>query len=377
MSVIQLVKGLEVGVVVRRTMRILAWPISRQNPYTRLLYSNMGPDVRVDEYSAIKLIRRYALWHIHWPEAFLNIRNRSKATIKLAGLFASMDSLHWRGAKIVWTMHNFRAHDGLHPTLEAEFWRRFIPRVDGAISLSESALQVAKENFPALRQIPTTVIPHGHYRDVYPTGSVDARATLGISSSARVILFFGEVRAYKNVQALVRAFRDVTTPDALLYVVGRPNSEALAETILKEASIDSRVRVALEFVKTEDVSKFMQAADLVVLPYRVILNSGSALLALSFNRPVLVPDLGSMGDLRNDFGGEWVQTFGGTIDGRTLEQGLEWAALPRPPECPMPDKYNWQRIGAETIEFYEHVVSGTKESYTARSSVSGTMTLRR
>lgn len=318
----------------------------------------MGSDVLVEGFSARKLVHRYALWHIHWPESFLNIRNRSKAAIKLAGLFASMDYLRWRGAKIVWTMHNFKAHDGLYPTLEADFWRRFIPRVDGAISLSEAALLTAKDQFPALQQIPTTVIPHGHYRDVYPTNSVDARAALGISLSARVILFFGEVREYKNVQALVRAFREITTPDALLYIVGRPNNAALAETILKEASTDGRVRIAFEFVKVEDVSKFMQAADLVVLPYRVVLNSGSALLALSFNRPILVPDLGSMGDLRNDFGNEWVRTFGGTIDGGTLERGLEWAGQFRPPVCPMPDKYNWQSIGAETVRFYERVVSG-------------------
>jgi beta-1,4-mannosyltransferase len=343
-------------------MRILAWPNDSTNPYTPLLYSGMGPGVLVDEFSAKRVPHRYAVWHVHWPESLLNIRNRSKAALKLAAFFAAMDYLRWRGAKIVWTMHNFKAHEALHPSLESHFWRKFIPRVDGVISLSETGLSLAREQFPALRLVPAAVIPHGHYREEYPESIADGRAELGISDKARVILFFGAVRAYKNVDTLIRTFRGVSNPDAMLYIVGRPNTKALTEAILKEAAADNRVRVALEFVRKDEVAKYMQAADVVVLPYRAILNSGSALLALSFNRPVLVPDLGAMGDLRDDFGPEWVQTFSGEINSSTLEKSLDWAAQSRPPICPMPDKYNWQSIRSETVRFYEQVVSLNKRS---------------
>jgi len=339
-------------------MRILAWPNDSSNPYTPLLYSEMGPNVLVDEFSASKLLRSYAVWHIHWPESLLNIRNPSRAKLKLGAFFAAVDYLRWRGVKIVWTMHNFKSHEALYPHLEARFWRRFIPRVDGAISLSETGLSIAKAKFPGLQRVPTVVIPHGHYRGQYPMSAVQGRESLGIPANARVVLFFGAVRAYKNIVALVHAFREVATPDALLYIVGQPNTAALTEEIRKAASTDNRVRVVFEFVKNEDVSKFMQAADLVVLPYRTILNSGSALLALSFNRPILVPDLGSMGDLKNDFGSAWVQTFSGNLDAPTLERSLDWSAQPRPSICPMPEKYNWQSIRSETIRFYERIVSG-------------------
>jgi len=341
-------------------MRILAWPNESSNPYTPLLYSDMGPDILVDEFSARRLLHNYAVWHIHWPESLLNIRNPLKAAYKLAGMFAMVDYLRMRGGRIVWTMHNFKAHEGLHPSLEDRFWRKFIPRVDGAISLSETGLAMAKTKFPALKQVPTVVIPHGHYREEYPASIGSARDALNIPSSARVILFFGAVRAYKNVDAMVRAFRDVSCPDSILYIVGRPNTSELTDAILKQAAQDTRVRIAFEFVKPEDVSKYMQAADVVVLPYRAILNSGSALLALSFNRPVLVPDLGAMGDLRNDFGDAWVRTFSGDINARTLEEGLHWAAESRPSICPMPEKYNWRNIRTETVRFYEQVVSRSR-----------------
>jgi beta-1,4-mannosyltransferase len=337
-------------------VRVLAWPVDPLNPYSAALHSQMGPDVLVEEFSPGKMIHRYDIWHCHWPEALLNIRNPALATFKLSAFLAMADLVRLRGGKIVWTMHNLKAHDALHPKLEAMFWRRFIPRVDAVISLSKTGLKLAQEKFPRLRDLPAAVIPHGHYRDQYPDCVTDARAALNIPSEARVILFFGEVRAYKNVDALVRAFRAVRASNALLYIAGRLRDASFKESILEEASQDSRVRLALEFIAPERVSIFFSAADLVVLPYRHILNSGSALLALSFNRPVLVPDLGSMGDLRDDFGGDWVRTFTGNLDAEELERSLDWAAQPRPSLCPMAEKYRWPSIRSETVRFYREVI---------------------
>jgi beta-1,4-mannosyltransferase len=167
------------------------------------------------------------------------------------------------------------------------------------------------------------------------------------------------VRSYKNVEPLVRAFREITTDAAVLHIVGLPYSMALAESILREASSDDRVSVLFEFLDPEDLSDYVGAADLVVLPYREILNSGSALLALSLNRPVLVPNLGAMGELKADFGDRWVRTFEGEIDKTILESALDWAVHTRPSLCRIPEKYEWQSIGRETARFYRKVSSTT------------------
>ena len=349
-----------------QTLRVLAWPKHSANPYTQLLYTGMEPRATVDEFSAAALRHRYAVWHVHWPESLLNIRNRQKAAFKLNVFLAAVNLIKWRGGKIIWTMHNFKAHDDLHPDLEARFWRRWIPLVDGAISLSETGLATGLETCPRLRDLPTAVIPHGHYRDQYPRAEVQDRESMGAASASRSILFFGAIRQYKNVDGLVRAFRSISDPQAKLWVVGRPSSAALSDAIQREASGDSRIRLVFEFVKDEDVAKYMQAADLVVLPYRSILNSGSALLALSFDRPVLVPNLGSMGDLRNDFGEKWVRTFDGELGPEALNSALKWASVGRLPICPMPPKYYWPSIREETARFYERVVSNGDVSHGAK-----------
>ncbi len=316
----------------------------------------MGQGVEVEAFSAGSLAHRQDIWHVHWPESLLNIRNAASAAFKLSSFLAMIDFVRLRGGRIVWTVHNLRAHDGLHPLLEAKFYRRFIPRVDGVISMSETGLNLARKRFPHLRHLPAAVIPHGHYRDQYPRYEGNARVELDISADARVILFFGEIRAYKNVDALVRAFRNVTDSNALLMIAGRPKSALLGESLAKEAALDNRVRLALQFIEREQVARLFSAADLSVLPYRHILNSGAALLALSLNRPVLVPDLGSMGDLRNDFGDEWVRTYSGEIGSETLESALEWASLRDPPICAMPDEYQWERIRSQTVCFYREVL---------------------
>jgi glycosyltransferase involved in cell wall biosynthesis len=337
-------------------LRVLAWPIDPGNPYTASLYEQMGQGVEVEAFSARSLAHRQDIWHVHWPESLLNIRNAALAAFKLSSFLAMIDFVRRRGGRIVWTVHNLKAHDGLHPMLEATFYRRFIPRVDGVISMSETGLNLAGERFPRLRNLPAAVIPHGDYRDQYPRYEGNARAELHIPADARVILFFGEIRAYKNVNALVCAFRNVKVSNALLMIAGRPKTAPLGESLAKEAALDNRVRLALQFIEREQVARRFSAADLVVLPYRHVLNSGAALLALSLNRPVLVPDLGSMGDLRNDFGDKWVRTYSGEIGPETLELALEWAAWRRPFTCAMPDKYRWERIRSQTVCFYKEVL---------------------
>jgi beta-1,4-mannosyltransferase len=345
---------------IRSGMRVLAWPIENgKNPYTTQIYENLGPDVNVDEWPGNPL-KKYSVWHMHWPDGLLNVSNSLHAAYRVSGMFAIADCLHLRGTKIIWTMHNLQSHEAFHPSLERWFWRQFIPRIDGAISLSSAGLSLAIKRFPRLKDIPTAVIPHGHYREDYPQNTVNARQALGIPDESRVFMFLGAVRAYKNVAALVRAFRQVTIPHAVLYVAGVPGSSELAAEILKEAALDRRVCVKFEFIRVQDISTYLRAADLVVLPYREVLNSGSALLALSCSRPILVPDLGAMSELQADYGDAWVQTFSGPIDANILERGLNWASQNRPPVCPVPDRYNWQSIRSRTVRFYESVVLETR-----------------
>ena len=101
-----------------------------------------------------------------------------------------------RGTRVVWTVHNLRSHDQRFPRIERWFWRLFVREVDGVICLSKHSMGAVIERFPLLARLPAFIVPHGHYRELYPNTSTrtEACATLGIDPRARVITFVGQIR---------------------------------------------------------------------------------------------------------------------------------------------------------------------------------------
>src|SRR5215208_1180640 len=104
-------------------MRIIAWTAFKArdgNPYNWLLYTHIRAlGVDVDEFSLARMLRnKYAIWHLHWPEHFLNYSSAPKAFAKTLALLLLMDWARARGTKIVWTVHNVSAHERLYPRLE-------------------------------------------------------------------------------------------------------------------------------------------------------------------------------------------------------------------------------------------------------------------
>ena len=346
--------------------RVLAWPAFLNrflNPYNWLLYTHMARlGARVDEFTPTRLLRtgRYRVWHLHWPDFILNQRSERLARAWLGLLLRLIDSARRRGVKVVWTVHNLRAHEGCHPGLERWFWPRFTRRLDGYICLTETSRRAAIERFPALRTLPGSVVPHGHYRGVYADSLTrsQARAALDLPQRARVYVFIGHVRPYKNVPALVAEFRRLADPRAVLLVAGRPHSPELRGEVERAAGNDPRVRLELGFVPGRRVQLYLRAADLVVLPYAEILNSGSSLLALSFDRPILVPSKGSLRELQSQVGADWVRTYDGVLDAAVLADGMRWALETGRGDLAPLEMFDWTSVARGTLEAFDRVCDG-------------------
>ncbi|MDQ3555691.1 MAG: glycosyltransferase [Gemmatimonadota bacterium] len=341
-------------------LRVLGWPAFRNRadqPYNALLYEHLcGLGVRVEEFSATRaLTGKCDVLHLHWPDRRVRDPHLLAALARSGALLALLDAVRLRGTRTVWTAHNLQAHDGpLRHWLEPRFWQALTRRLDGVIALSPTGLDRVRERYPALRDVPGWVTPLGHFRGVYPDAvdRADARARLGVPPGARVAAFLGQVRPYKGVVHLVRVFRCLPDPSLRLLVAGRPRPSALATEIREAAGDDARIVCALRFVPDAEIQLYLRAADLVILPFREILNSASAVLALSFDRPVLVPDRGSMADLARQVGAEWVRTYPGELAPELLRDGLEWAADPARPARPALEALEWDRVARATLEAY-------------------------
>lgn len=153
-----------------------------------------------------------------------------------------------------------------------------------------------------VREEAVTVIRHpvnNAFPDTDLTSAM-AKTQLGISESEKAILFFGRIRPYKGLEYLLDAFRLLAaSPDNYrLIVAGEPKKGS--EDYLKEirGTIDrefdfGKVILKVQFIPDGEMELFLKAADVLVLPYKEIFQSGVLFLSYSFGLPVVATDVGS------------------------------------------------------------------------------------
>jgi glycosyltransferase involved in cell wall biosynthesis len=151
------------------------------------------------------------------------------------------------------------------------------------------------------------VIPHGLY-DSYcqPINRDAARAALNIREQF-VILYFGMIRKYKGVPALVTAFEQLPpemAENTRVIIAGENwgDEEGLEELITKSARAD-HITFRPEFVPDAAVPQYFSAADVVVLPYLRSAGSGVASIAMAFGKPVIISDLPNIKESLADYRG--------------------------------------------------------------------------
>ena len=122
---------------------------------------------------------------------------------------------------------------------------------------------------------------------------------LGFSEDSLVLLFFGYVRKYKGLDILIEAFPKILSanPNARLLIVGEFYDDPKDYIdLIKKLEIENKVKVINQFVPNEDVAKYYQAADIVILPYRSATQSGILNVAYGFYKPVIVTDVGGLAE---------------------------------------------------------------------------------
>jgi glycosyltransferase involved in cell wall biosynthesis len=287
---------------------------------------------------------------LHWPDEMFTARTmfqRAKVLVKLAGLRAAKAV---RGAKIVWMVHETQPHDARRTARGST--RAFLSLLDGAIFLSEASRRVSLYDMPELARIPHLVTRHGHYRD-----DLIFKTTERSSPGKRLeLLYFGQIRPYKNLEALIRAAATISPEAFRITVLGWSKDATFTDKLKALATEAPAVRLDIRdsFVLQEDLEHAIANCDAVVLPYRKILNSGAALLALSCNRPVLAPRLGSLPELQTEIGEQWVHLYDGEIHGDAIQLFSQQLRKPAQGAAPL-SLYDWPEIGHAVGKFFDEL----------------------
>ena len=262
------------------------------NPYQQLLYDAVGPTIDARPEPLSTLVARLAsrpgpaVFHLHWENAVGFLPD-----ITPERFLDDLVSLRDAGGRVVWSLHNLEPHEERHRNFATQLRAGLIDLADVVHAHSVPALAAALAVWPLpLHRV--RVVPHGNFDGAYPIiGRDEARAGLGLSGARMVLLLPGRIGPYKAPHLLVSAFLAAAGPDDRLIVAG----ETMREAITLPA--DDRVLVFSEFLSPEEFSRCHAAADVIVLPYRQSLTSGSAVLAATLGRGILGADTPGLRDV--------------------------------------------------------------------------------
>jgi D-inositol-3-phosphate glycosyltransferase len=253
---------------------------------------------RIFKYYA-KLIRYAAtakpkIFHILWNNKF-EVFDRT-----LLMLFYRL-----MGKKVVLTVHNVNAgrRDSKDSAINRLTLRIQYRLADHIFVHTKKMKQELIDEFGA-RASRITVIPFGINNSVPDTNltTSEARQRLGIRQDEKTVLFFGAITPYKGIEYLVDAFRHILPrhDDYRLIIAGRPNNCESYWRAIVDASGEGvetgRILLKGEYIPDDETEIYFKAADVLVLPYRHVYQSGVLCLGYSFGVPILAADVGSLKD---------------------------------------------------------------------------------
>lgn len=209
----------------------------------------------------------------------------------------------WLGKKVVFTAHNVNAgkrdsNDNWLNRLSLKIQYRLSDHI--FVHTRQMKEELVSEYGVAERKI--EVIPFGLNRTVPDTAlsTSEARQRLGLVAGQKVILFFGNIAPYKGLELLVEAFETVAKTDQSfrLIVAGRPKGpedywSGLLQKI-KHSAACARIILKIEYVPDAETEIYFKAADVLVLPYTHIFQSGVLFLGYGFGLPAIAADVGSL-----------------------------------------------------------------------------------
>jgi glycosyltransferase involved in cell wall biosynthesis len=346
-------------------------PELHQNPRIRFLNlrGDQRPDVSVGRKAwrvatyYLKLLRYAAganprIFHILW-------------NTKPELLDRTLVLLYYRllNKRLVFTAHNVNARkrDGNDGPLNRFALRTQYRLVDHIFVHTNQMRDELQADFNVSAE-KITVIPFGINSTIPDTAQtpVEARERLGLAASDKVVLFFGNIAPYKGLEYLVEAMSLLAErlPELRLVIAGRVKGVesywAAVDERITALGLRPKILQRIEFVPDAETETYFKAADVLVLPYVHVFQSGVLFLGYNFGLPIIASDVAS---LREDI----VEGETGFVcepcDPASLARALERyfaSELYRELDSRRPairrfatERYSWTKVASMTKDIYD------------------------
>lgn len=286
-------------------IKVAFFPFSwhKGNPYMDLLADGLrqaGVDVEpitIDEPYIKWLIENRKIikvLHFHWLHPLYSKKTKRQTITGFSRFVLRLLVARIIGYRIIWTMHNLFPHEKIFPLVD-RFVRLFMVIIAHTIIVHcEKAKEELSRNF--YRRNNVAVIPIGIYPQL-STKSVNPkkiRENMGISPTNLVFLSFGQIRPYKGLEDLIKLFKKVDNSDVTLIIAGSTKSSELERDLKILAAEDKGIILKIQWFDDIELHQLLSCADVIVLPFKDVLTSSTVMLAFSYAKPVVAPDLGCL-----------------------------------------------------------------------------------
>lgn len=278
--------------------KLYAFPYYADNPWQRMTYSSLDTiGFQVVPNFGLPILPHHSrllpgdVLHINWTGPVSQAADSlEQAMSQVTEAVAAITDAKSHGVGVLWTVHNVMPHECPFPEAELAFLQQLTHLADSIMVMNPNTANLVEKAGYSLPLEKVSKIPHSSYLGVLPEGTdrVEARKRLSIPDKARVLLCLGELRPYKRIDHVIRAFRGIEDPDFALIIAGRPSAGISHEQIQEWCGDDARIRLSLERQTDDMVALYLSAADLLVNSHESGLNSGVVALASTYGCPVAV-----------------------------------------------------------------------------------------
>ena len=181
---------------------------------------------------------------------------------------------------------------------DSVFTKYFVKSCTAFLSLSESVLNdLSKFTSTTYKKF----IPHPIY-NVFGDKIPKAKAleNLGLNSEDKHLLFFGFVRKYKGLDLMLKAMADsrIKAMGIKLIIAGEFYDDKNEYTdLIADLGIAKNIIMKSDFIPANKVKDYFCSADMITQTYRTATQSGVTQIAYSFNRPMLVTNVGGLAEI--------------------------------------------------------------------------------
>ena len=254
-----------------------------------------------------------------------------------------------RARPVVLTAHDVLPREPRRGQLAAQ--RRLYGQVDAIVVHSEHGRERLVDGL-GIAADKVTVIAHGAFTHLLGVPGERALPAELAAVDKPVVLFFGLLRPYKGLDVLLDAWRAADL-DAELWIVGMPRMDVAP----LRAAAPAGVRWVSRFVADDEVAAYFRRADLVVLPYREIDQSGVLFTALAFGAPLVLSAVGGFPEVAGDGAAALVApgdvaALAGELQ-RLLADDAARARLAAGARAAAAGRYSWDAIAAAHLALYE------------------------